>query len=228
MILGRPNVGKSSILNKLIEEEKAIVTNVAGTTRDIVEGQIRINGVLLNILDTAGIRKTNDEVEKIGVEKSLSLINKSDLIILVFNNNEKLTKEDKELLEKTKNKNRIIVINKIDLEKIIDIDDNSIVKISALNNIGIEKLKKKIIELFELEKLETNDFTYLSNSREISLVKKAISHAKNLEKSLKENVPIDFLEIDIKEICEILGEIIGESYDDKLIEKIFSNFCLGK
>lgn len=228
LILGRPNVGKSSILNRLIDEDKAIVTNVAGTTRDIVEGNIKINGVLLNIIDTAGIRNTEDIVEKIGVEKSLNLIDKSDLIILVFNNNEKLTDKDKELLEKTNNKNRIIVINKIDLENNIEITEENIVKISALNDIGIEELKEKISELFKLEELETKDFTYLSNSREISLVKKAINQAKNLEESLNKDVPIDLLEIDIKEICEILGEIIGESYDDKLIDTLFSNFCLGK
>ena len=231
VILGRPNVGKSSILNKLIEEEKAIVTNVAGTTRDIVEGQIRVNGILLNIIDTAGIRETEDIVEKIGVEKSLSLINNSDLIILVLNNNEKLTKEDEKLFEYTKDKKRIIVINKVDLEKKINLSifkDEEIVKLSALKEQGLENLKEKISKLFNLEEINSGDFTYLSNSREISLVKKAINISKNLEEALKNDVPIDLLEIDIKEICEILGEIIGENYNDKLIDTLFSNFCLGK
>ena len=231
VILGRPNVGKSSILNKLIEEEKAIVTNVAGTTRDIVEGQIRVNGILLNIIDTAGIRETEDIVEKIGVEKSLSLINNSDLIILVLNNNEELTKEDEKLLEYTKDKKRIIVINKVDLEKKINLSifkDEEIVKLSALKEQGLENLKEKISKLFNLEEINSGDFTYLSNSREISLVKKAINISKNLEEALKNDVPIDLLEIDIKEICEILGEIIGENYNDKLIDTLFSNFCLGK
>ena len=231
LILGRPNVGKSSILNKLIEEDKAIVTSVAGTTRDIVEGQIRVNGILLNIIDTAGVRETEDIVEKIGVEKSLSLVNDADLIILVFNNNEKLTDEDKKLLEYTKEKKRIIVINKIDLENNLDISNlknERIVKVSALKDSGIENLKNEINDMFNLEELNLGDFTYLSNSRQISLVKKAVEISKNLEDTLNNDVPIDLLEIDIKEICEILGEIIGESYDDKLIDTLFSNFCLGK
>lgn len=231
LILGRPNVGKSSILNKLIEEDKAIVTSVAGTTRDIVEGQIRVNGILLNIIDTAGVRETEDIVEKIGVEKSLSLVNDADLIILVFNNNEKLTDEDKKLLEYTKDKKRIIVINKIDLENNLDISNlknERIVKISALKDSGIENLKNEINDMFNLEEINLGDFTYLSNSRQISLVKKAVEISKNLEDALNNDVPIDLLEIDIKEICEILGEIIGESYDDKLIDTLFSNFCLGK
>lgn len=231
LILGRPNVGKSSILNKLIEEDKAIVTSVAGTTRDIVEGQIRVNGILLNIIDTAGVRETEDIVEKIGVEKSLSLVNDADLIILVFNNNEKLTDEDKKLLEYTKEKKRIIVINKIDLENNLDISNlknERIVKISALKDSSIENLKNEINDMFNLEEINLGDFTYLSNSRQISLVKKAVEISKNLEDALNNDVPIDLLEIDIKEICEILGEIIGESYDDKLIDTLFSNFCLGK
>ena len=231
LILGRPNVGKSSILNKLIEEDKAIVTSVAGTTRDIVEGQIRVNGILLNIIDTAGVRETEDIVEKIGVEKSLSLVNDADLIILVFSNNEKLTDEDKKLLEYTKEKKRIIVINKIDLENNLDISNlknERIVKISALKDSGIENLKNEINDMFNLEEINLGDFTYLSNSRQISLVKKAVEISKNLEDALNNDVPIDLLEIDIKEICEILGEIIGESYDDKLIDTLFSNFCLGK
>lgn len=231
LILGRPNVGKSSILNKLIEEDKAIVTSVAGTTRDIVEGQIRVNGILLNIIDTAGVRETEDIVEKIGVEKSLSLVNDADLIILVFNNNEKLTDEDKKLLEYTKEKKRIIVINKIDLENNLDISNlknERIVKVSALKDSGIENLKNEINDMFNLEEINLGDFTYLSNSRQISLVKKAVEISKNLEEALNNDVPIDLLEIDIKEICEILGEIIGESYDDKLIDTLFSNFCLGK
>lgn len=231
LILGRPNVGKSSILNKIIEEDKAIVTSVAGTTRDIVEGQIRVNGILLNIIDTAGVRETEDIVEKIGVEKSLSLINDADLIILVFNNNEKFTDEDKKLLEYTKEKKRIIVINKIDLENNLDISNlknERIVKVSALKDSGIENLKNEINDMFNLEEINLGDFTYLSNSRQISLVKKAVEISKNLEDALNNDVPIDLLEIDIKEICEILGEIIGESYDDKLIDTLFSNFCLGK
>lgn len=229
LILGKPNVGKSSILNKLLNEEKAIVTDIAGTTRDIIEGQIRVNGILLNIIDTAGIRKTNDKVEKIGVEKSLKLIESADLIILVFNNNELLTDEDLELLNKTKDKKRIIVVNKMDLKNKIDFTKfgcEKVVKISALHE--IDELKNEISDIFKLNELNNKDFTYLSNSRQISLIKKAINVSKNLEQALKKEVPIDILEIDIKEICEILNEIIGESYDEKLIDTLFSNFCLGK
>ncbi|MBR4830385.1 MAG: tRNA uridine-5-carboxymethylaminomethyl(34) synthesis GTPase MnmE [Bacilli bacterium] len=228
LIIGRPNVGKSSILNKLINEEKAIVTDIAGTTRDIVEGQIRVGGVLLNLIDTAGIRNTEDVVEKIGVEKSLGLIKEADLIILVLNNNEPLTKEDKELLELTKDKKRIIAINKVDLETKLDESelDGEIVKICATKDISI--LKDKISDLYNLEELNNKELTYLSNSRQISLVKKAISINNNLIKSLNDGLPIDILEIDIKEICETLNEIIGESYDEKLIDRLFANFCLGK
>ena len=229
LILGRPNVGKSSILNKLIDEEKAIVTDIAGTTRDIVEGQIRVGGVLLNIIDTAGIRETEDVVERIGVEKSLNMIKDADLIILVLNNNEELSSEDKKLLEITKDKKRIIVVNKIDLDNKLDLsllEEENIVKVSATKDISI--LKDKISDIYNLEELNNKELTYLSNSRQISLVKKAISINKNLIKSLEEGLPIDMLEIDIKEICETLNEIIGESYDDKLIDRLFSNFCLGK
>ncbi len=226
LILGRPNVGKSSILNKLLDEDKAIVTDIAGTTRDIVEGQIRVSGVLLNIIDTAGIRETEDVVEKIGVEKSLNMIKDADLIILVLNNNEPLTDEDKKLLEITTDKKRIIVVNKIDLENKLDTTGLDVVKISATKDIDI--LKDKISDLYNLEELNNKELTYLSNSRQISLVKKAISINNHLMESFNSGIPIDILEIDIKEICETLNEIIGESYDDKLIDRLFSNFCLGK
>ena len=220
LILGRPNVGKSSILNKLIEEDKAIVTSVAGTTRDIVEGQIRVNGILLNIIDTAGVRETEDIVEKIGVEKSLSLVNDADLIILVFNNNEKLTDEDKKLLEYTKEKKRIIVINKIDLDNNLDISNlknERIVKISALKDSGIESLKNEINDMFNLEEINLGDFTYLSNSRQISLVKKAVEISKNLEDALNNDVPIDLLEIDIKEICGCaLANVLIKNHNVKI------------
>lgn len=231
LILGKPNVGKSSILNRLINEEKAIVTDIEGTTRDVVEGQVKINGFTLNLIDTAGIRNTNNKIEKLGVEKSFKLIEEADLILLVLNNNKKLDAEDKKLLEKTKNKKRIIVINKIDLNKNLEIEqlkNEDIVKISVLNDIGIDDLKNKISNLFNLCEINNRDFTYLSNSRQISLVKKAIEKANSLEKAISLEIPIDMLEIDIKEICEILYEIIGESYDEKLLDKIFSNFCVGK
>lgn len=226
VILGRPNVGKSSILNRLLDEEKAIVTDIPGTTRDIVEGSIRLNGVLINFLDTAGVRETTNTVEKIGVEKSLSLLDKADLVLLVLNNNEKLTKEDIDLLEKTKSKKRIIVVNKMDLESKIDLDEDY-VKVSAENN-DMDELLDKINELFNLDEINDGDMTYISNAREISLLKKAKQSSNNLIKALDDNIPIDMLEIDIKNIIDYLGEVTGESYDNELIDKLFSRFCLGK
>ena len=226
VILGRPNVGKSSLLNRLLDEEKAIVTNIPGTTRDIVEGSIRINGVLINFLDTAGVRKTTNTVEKIGVEKSLSLLESADLVLLVLNNNEELTDEDKELLEKTKNKKRIIVVNKKDLDNKLKIDLDH-VSISAENN-DIEELIDKINELFKLDRINEGDMTYISNAREISLLKKAKKASNSLVEALDNDIPIDMLEIDIKNIIDYLGEVTGDSYDNELIDKIFSRFCLGK
>ena len=226
VILGRPNVGKSSLLNRLLDEEKAIVTDIPGTTRDIVEGSIRLNGVLINFLDIAGVRKTTNTVEKIGVEKSLSLLDKADLVLLVLNNNEELTDEDKELLEKTKNKKRIIVVNKIDLDNKLQLDIPYI-KVSAENN-DIDALLDEIKNLFNLEEINNGDLTYISNAREISLLKQAKESLNNLLKGLEEDIPIDMLEIDIRNIIDYLGQITGESYDNELIDKLFSNFCLGK
>ena len=226
VIIGRPNVGKSSILNCLLNEDKAIVTDIPGTTRDVVEGSIRLNGILINFLDTAGIRETDNKVEKIGVDKSLSLIDQADLVLLVLNNNEKFTKEDEELLEKTKNKKRIIVINKIDLDTKLDKDFEDAVRISA--NEDIEPLLKKINELFELDKINNGDMTYLSNIRTINLLKQAKKISKELITSLDNDLPIDMLEIDIRNILDLLGEITGQKYDNELIDRLFSNFCLGK
>ncbi len=229
VILGRPNVGKSSILNRMLEEEKAIVTDIEGTTRDIVEGQINIDGILLNIIDTAGIRKTNDIIEQKGVEKSLSLIDDANLIILVLNNNEKLNEEDKNLLDQVKNKKYIVVVNKKDLEKKIDIDDNdNMVYVDTLSNEGIEPLLNKIKELFNMEELENSDLNYISNARQISLLKQALDIIPSIEEGLEQEMPIDMIEIDIKEMYNVLGEINGESYSDEIIDQLFSQFCLGK
>lgn len=231
VIIGRPNVGKSSILNKLLEQEKAIVTDIAGTTRDIVEGDIYLDGILLNIIDTAGIRDTEDVVEKIGVEKSLSMIDDADLVIVVLNNNEELTKEDQEILEKTKNKERIIVINKNDLPRKINIKDQeleNIVETNANTVEGIKELKEKIVELFELETIKSKDYTYLTNARQISLAKQAYQSLKEAEESLKDNLPIDMIEIDLKDAFDLLGEIIGETYSEEILDHLFANFCVGK
>ena len=226
VIIGRPNVGKSSILNKLLDEDKAIVTDIPGTTRDVVEGSIRLNGILINFLDTAGIRETDNKVEQIGVDKSLSLIDQADLILLVLNNNEKFTREDEELLEKTKDKKRIIVINKIDLDTKLDKEFDDSVKISA--NKSVEPLLDKINHLFELDKINNGDMTYLSNIRTINLLKQSKKISKELIKSLDNDLPIDMLEIDIRNILDLLGEITGQKYDNELIDRLFKNFCLGK
>ena len=230
VILGRPNVGKSSILNKLLDEEKAIVTNVAGTTRDIVEGQTYIDGILIKFIDTAGIRKTDDIVEKIGLEKSLKAVEDADLIILVLNNNEELTAEDLEILEKTKDKQRIIVINKKDLERNIKLPENleNVVETDTNSIEGIDSLKSKIKEMFNLEKITTKDYTYLSNSRQISLITKAYQSILSAEKSLNESLPIDLIAIDLKECFDLLGQVIGISYTDEIIDNLFENFCVGK
>ncbi len=232
-IIGRPNVGKSSLLNALLEEDKAIVTDIAGTTRDIVEGQISINGILLNIIDTAGIRKTEDKVESIGVEKSIEMVDKSDLVLFVLNNNEEITDDIKELLEKVKNKNYLILINKTDLPKKIDekklnIDKEKIIYLSIKNNKGIEELKEKIINLFNIEALQTKDPTYLSNTRSISILKNCLKSIKEVEKGLKSQLPIDMIELDIKNIWEELGKINGSSYEEELLDEMFKRFCLGK
>ena len=232
-IIGRPNVGKSSLLNALLQEEKAIVTDIAGTTRDIVEGQISINGILLNIIDTAGIRKTQNVIEAIGVKKSLKAIDNADLILLMINNNEKITNDIQELVEKVKNKKYLILINKNDLETKLDrkklkVEPERIVELSILEDKGIDTLKEKITELFKIHEIEKKDPTYLSNTRSISILKKCLQRIKDIEKSIKNNVPIDIIELDIKNIWEELGKINGTNYEEELLDEMFSRFCLGK
>lgn len=232
-IIGRPNVGKSSLLNALLEEDKAIVTDIAGTTRDIVEGQVVINGIILNMIDTAGIRETEDIVESIGVEKSKKMIDESDLILLMLNNNEELTDGIKEIVEKIKDKNYIVIINKIDLERkldinSLDIEKDKVIELSITENKGLEELKNKIIELFNIEAIETQDPTYLNNSRSISILKNCLSAINDVEEGLKNDMPIDMIELDIKNIWEELGKINGTSYEEELLDEMFSRFCLGK
>ena len=232
-IIGRPNVGKSSLLNALLQEDKAIVTNIAGTTRDIVEGQISINGILLNMIDTAGIRQTEDMIEALGVEKSLKVMDEADLILFMLNNNEELTDDIKELLERIKDKKYLILINKNDLESKLDrsslsVDKNRIVELSITEDKGIDELKEKIQELFNLNELETKDPTYLSNSRSISILKRCLQRVEDIEESLNNNMPIDMIELDIKNIWEELGTINGSTYEEELLDEMFSRFCLGK
>lgn len=228
-LIGRPNVGKSSLLNLFLEEEKAIVTNIAGTTRDIVEGQTIINGIKINFIDTAGIRNTTDVVEKIGVEKSKQMISKADLNILILNNNEPLTNEDKELLELIKTKPSIIFINKNDLETKLDLEQMpNVVQGNTLSLEGIKDLKQKIIEYFNLEKIEVKDATYLTNARQNALIKNTISYIDQALEDIENEVPVDMIEINIRAAWDTLGEIIGATYKDELLDELFSNFCLGK
>ena len=230
-IVGRPNVGKSSLLNRLLNEEKAIVTNIEGTTRDIVEGEILIDGIKINIIDTAGIRKTDDVVESIGVKKSLDIINKATLTLLLLDNSKELTKDDLELLEMTKDRTSIVVINKDDLESKLDLTklkNRNIIYINTLSNDGIESLKNEIKKLFNLEKLDTSDYNYITNVRQIAKIKECLVNIEDIEKGLQENTPLDMLEIDLKTIWDTLGSIIGESYDEELLDNLFSKFCVGK
>ena len=232
-IIGRPNVGKSSLLNALLEEDKAIVTEIAGTTRDIVEGQISIKGILLNIIDTAGIRDTNDKVEAIGVEKSLKTMDESDLVLFMLNNNERITDDIKELISKVKNKEYLVLINKTDLESKLDLDDinidkNRVVYLSIINNQGIEELKDKISELFNISDITSSDPTYLNNARSISILNKCLNKVGEIEEAVKNNMPIDMIELDIKSIWEELGTINGSTYEEELLDEMFKRFCLGK
>ena len=231
IIVGRPNVGKSSILNSLLEYEKAIVTDIEGTTRDIVEGDIYIDGIHLNIIDTAGIRKTENIVEQIGVEKSISLIDDADLVLVVLNGNEILTKEDEEILEKTKNKTNIIIINKNDLDKKLDenkLNNRIVISTNTKDINGINSLKEKIKEMFNLDEIKTLDYTYLSNARQLSLAKSALNSLENAYKETLDNNPIDMVEIDIKDAFDKLGSIIGIDYSEEIIDNLFKNFCVGK
>ena len=230
-IIGRPNVGKSSILNSLLDYDKAIVTNIPGTTRDLVEGSVLIDGVTFNLIDTAGIRETEDIVEKYGVDKSLKQIEEADLVILVLNNNEVLTNYDKDLIEKSNDKKRIVVINKTDLENKLDISNLDLENVIYINTIEKEKidiLKDKIIELFNLGSLNSSDLMILTNARQINLVKESLAILQDVKQALNNNDPIDLIEFDLKNIYEKLSEMLGEGSKIDVIDRIFERFCVGK
>ena len=230
-LLGKPNVGKSSILNAFLEEEKAIVTDIPGTTRDIVEGKYVLDGVILNIIDTAGIRETTDVVEKIGVEKSIKASNNADLLIYVISLDEGLTKEDEEFIKSNIDKKMIIFVNKTDLSnnkiELDYVNQNYIVYGNTVNNDGLDALKEKIRIMFNLNEIEASNYDFLSNVRQISLIKQASDKIKNIIDSI-DNLPLDVFTIDLREAYELLGEIIGETYKDDLLDELFSKFCLGK
>ena len=224
-IVGSPNAGKSSLLNALLNEEKAIVSDIKGTTRDIVEGTIILNEILINLIDTAGIRKTTNEIEKIGVSKSLKTIDESDLVILVVDSSKKLSKEDKNIIDKVAKEKLIIFANKN------DITDNIISNAISGNTKsldGIRLLKEEIIKRFNLDKIDTNDATYLNNVNQIDAIKKCLSLVNKILKNISEEYYVDMIEIDLNEILDLLGSITGKTYEEDLLDTMFKNFCLGK
>lgn len=225
-IVGKPNVGKSSILNFLLDENKAIVTSVAGTTRDVIEGTISLNGIEVKLFDTAGIHKTNDLVEQIGVEKSMDALNNADVVLLVLDGSKDLEKEDYELLDICKNKKTLIFVNKSDQKNILDLKDEYIIGNTKDLN-GLDALKNALINYFNINEIN-KDLTYLSSARQINLVNKASTSLREGLNSLKNGIPIDMIEANLKSCYEYLGQIIGESYDDALIDRLFSDFCVGK
>lgn len=231
VIVGKPNVGKSSLLNALIDEDKAIVTDIKGTTRDIVEGSLMLEGIKIDILDTAGIRKTNDIVENIGVERSIEAINDADLVLFVIDNSEGWTNEDEEILNKLSNKETLVIYNKSDIK-----DDYSVKKLEKYNSINISTfdrkkidiLKDKISEIFDLKNISQSNYAYISNARQISLLNKCIEIIEDINTAITNNIEIDLIEIDVKKLWETLSEITGEYSSDDLLNEIFSKFCLGK
>ncbi len=227
VILGKPNVGKSSLLNALLNENKAIVTSYSGTTRDIVEGQLNIGGIILHLIDTAGIRSTNNPIEKIGIEKSIEKLDEAELVLLVLDNSSSLTKDDKKLLDLTKDKNRIIVGNKSDLKE-SNFEFDNLVNVSSITKEGIPKLEEKIKEMFVKEDISKSNDVVISSSRHIAIlknVKKSIEEAH--EGALKGDY-LDMVEITLKEAYNSLGEIIGKGSPDELLDELFNKFCLGK
>ena len=227
-IVGRPNVGKSSLLNALINEDKAIVTDVQGTTRDIVEGFINIGGITLHLIDTAGIRETVDQVEKIGIEKSKKAIQDAELVLLVLDQSETLTPLDLDLLKLTEHKERIIILNKDDLTPQLGQTFENAIPLSVLKKTNLELLEQRIHGLFLDGFIQINQDLYLSNPRQIQKLREALSKIQQAIDTAEQSYPVDMIEMDIKTAWEILGEIIGETSDTALIDALFSQFCLGK
>ncbi|HHL9922131.1 TPA: tRNA uridine-5-carboxymethylaminomethyl(34) synthesis GTPase MnmE [Streptococcus pyogenes] len=230
-IIGRPNVGKSSLLNNLLREDKAIVTDIAGTTRDVIEEYVNIKGVPLKLVDTAGIRETDDLVEQIGVERSKKALQEADLVLLVLNASEKLTDQDRALLNLSQDSNRIILLNKTDLEQKIELEQlpADLIPISVLTNHNIDLIEDRINQLFfDNAGLVEQDATYLSNARHISLIEKAVQSLEAVNDGLALGMPVDLLQVDLTRTWEILGEITGDAAPDELITQLFSQFCLGK
>lgn len=234
-IVGKPNVGKSSLLNMLIRQNKAIVTDIPGTTRDVIEEFVTINGIPLRLLDTAGIRETQDLVEQIGVERSKTALSEADLVLLVLNYNEALSEEERALLEQIQSKQMIIIVNKTDLAQRLELDEllhkvdqSQIIKMSVLAERGLDDLEKAIHDLFFEGRFESDDMTYVSNVRHIHLLKQAKQSLRDAYHAAEQWVPIDMIQIDLRNAWEQLGEVIGDAVGDSLLDQIFSQFCLGK
>lgn len=234
-IIGRPNVGKSSLLNYLLDEEKAIVTDIAGTTRDVIEEYVNVRGVPLKLIDTAGIRDTEDVVEKIGVERSKKALAEADLILLVLNQNEALTTADRELLELTRGSKRILLLNKTDLPQGLDLmevadlaGDSAVFAVSVLEQAGLDQLEKAIAQLFFAGGTAEKDASYVSNTRHIALLEKAGQSLGDVIGGIEAGMPVDLVQIDMTRCWDYLGEIVGDSVQDELITQLFSQFCLGK
>ncbi|MFD3450509.1 tRNA uridine-5-carboxymethylaminomethyl(34) synthesis GTPase MnmE [Microbacteriaceae bacterium 4G12] len=235
VIIGRPNVGKSSLLNSLVQEKKAIVTDIAGTTRDVIEEYVNVRGVPLRLIDTAGIRQTEDIVEKIGVERSKQMMGKADLVLLVLNYNEQLTKEDEELFQAVQGKDVIVIVNKTDLPKQIDLNrvkelagHAPIIATALIEEQGVDELEQAIASLFFEGSIEASDMTYVSNARHIGLLTQAEKTIAEAIEAIHGGMPIDMVQIDLTRTWEILGEITGDTVHESLIDQLFSQFCLGK
>jgi tRNA modification GTPase len=234
-IIGRPNVGKSSLLNSLVHENKAIVTDIPGTTRDVIEEYVSVRGVPLRLLDTAGIRETEDIVERIGVERSRQALKEADLILFVLNNAEPLTIEDENLFKVVEGMDVIVIVNKTDLPQQIDMDrvaelaaNHKLVTTSLLKEQGIDELEERIASLFFAGSIEAADMTYVSNNRHIALIHQALQAIEDAIAGVEMGIPIDIVQIDLTRTWELLGEIIGDSVHESLIDQLFSQFCLGK
>ena len=234
-IIGKPNAGKSSLLNAILKEDRAIVTEYEGTTRDTIEEFVTINGIPLKLVDTAGIRNAKDEVEKIGIEKSREIATTADLVIALFDSSRELDDEDLEILKIAKNKKSIIILNKMDLETKVDEQNEKIkqtkapiIKISALKKEGIEKLEEEITKLFNLNEINLDNEIVITNARHKNLISKAIENVKKTKETMKNKMPLDIVAIFIKDILEDLANITGEIVTDDIIDEIFAKFCLGK
>ncbi|WP_144499031.1 tRNA uridine-5-carboxymethylaminomethyl(34) synthesis GTPase MnmE [Bacillus pumilus] len=235
VIIGRPNVGKSSLLNSLVQETKAIVTDIPGTTRDVIEEYVNVRGVPLRLVDTAGIRETEDIVERIGVERSRQVLKEADLILLVLNYSEELSEEDIKLFEAVSGMDIIVIVNKTDLEPKLDVEkvkqlakDRPVVTTSLLQEKGIDELEIAIQSLFFTGSIESGDLTYVSNTRHIALLQEAKQSIEDALEGIEMDVPIDIVQIDLTRCWEQLGEIIGDAVHESLIDQLFSQFCLGK